>query len=52
VNFTRSSSVRGCRGLPGEKIGLTSPVENRFAGLMRGDCSGDIGGVEVRYGDV
>lgn len=54
VNFIRSSSLRGCRGLFGVNKGLTSPLENRFAGLMMGDCSADdgIGGVELRYAEV
>ena len=34
--------------------GFTSPLENRFAGLITGDCSDDdgIGGVELRYAEV
>lgn len=54
MNFIRSSSLRGCLGLFGVNKGLTSPLENRFAGLMRGDCSDDdgIGGVELRYAEV
>jgi hypothetical protein len=50
VNFIRSSSLRGCRGLFGAKSGFTSPLEKRFAGDIIGDCSDEevIGGVELR----
>ena len=51
MNFIRSSSFRGCRGLFGVNSGFNSPLENRFAGLTTGDCSDDdgMGGVELRY---
>ena len=51
ANLARSSSLRGVRGLLGEKGGFTSPEEKRFAGETRGDSSAEegSGGVELRY---
>ena len=55
MNFARSSSDRGCRGLVGRKGGggdLTCPEEKRLAGETKGEDSVEeegMGGVDGRW---